>query len=39
MIGEGEKDGAPMLYTGEEVGDGAGSAFELAIDPLEALTG
>ncbi|MDP1807807.1 MAG: class II fructose-bisphosphatase [Acidimicrobiales bacterium] len=35
VIGEGEKDDAPMLYTGEEVGDGAGPAFELAIDPLE----
>jgi fructose-1,6-bisphosphatase II len=35
VIGEGEKDDAPMLYTGEEVGDGNGPAFELAIDPLE----
>ena len=35
IIGEGEKDEAPMLYTGEEVGDGNGPAFELAIDPLE----
>ena len=35
VIGEGEKDEAPMLYTGEEVGDGDGPAFELAIDPLE----
>ena len=35
VIGEGEKDEAPMLYTGEEVGDGEGPAFELAIDPLE----
>ena len=35
VIGEGEKDDAPMLYTGEEVGDGNGAAFELAIDPLE----
>ncbi len=35
VIGEGEKDEAPMLYTGEEVGDGSGPAFELAIDPLE----
>ncbi len=35
VIGEGEKDEAPMLYTGEEVGDGKGPAFELAIDPLE----
>ena len=35
VIGEGEKDEAPMLYTGEEVGDGEGPEFELAIDPLE----
>ncbi len=35
VIGEGEKDDAPMLYTGEEVGNGDGPAFELAIDPLE----
>jgi fructose-1,6-bisphosphatase II len=35
VIGEGEKDQAPMLYTGEELGDGDGPAFELAIDPLE----
>ncbi|MDP8938604.1 MAG: class II fructose-bisphosphatase [Actinomycetota bacterium] len=35
VIGEGEKDEAPMLYTGEEVGDGDGPEFELAIDPLE----
>ena len=35
VIGEGEKDEAPMLYTGEEVGDGNGPSFELAIDPLE----
>jgi fructose-1,6-bisphosphatase II len=35
VIGEGEKDEAPMLYTGEEVGNGDGPAFELAIDPLE----
>ena len=35
VIGEGEKDEAPMLFTGEEVGDGNGPAFELAIDPLE----
>jgi len=35
VIGEGEKDEAPMLYTGEEVGAGDGPDFELAIDPLE----
>ena len=35
VIGEGEKDDAPMLYQGEEVGDGEGGAFEIAVDPLE----
>ena len=35
VIGEGEKDEAPMLYQGEEVGEGEGPAFELAVDPLE----
>lgn len=34
VIGEGEKDEAPMLYTGEKVGTG-GPEFDLAIDPLE----
>lgn len=34
-IGEGEKDEAPMLYAGEEIGTGVGSAFDLAVDPLE----
>ena len=35
VIGEGEKDEAPMLYKGDEVGVGLGGAFELAVDPLE----
>lgn len=35
VIGEGEKDDAPMLFIGEEVGTGEGPAFDLAIDPLE----
>jgi fructose-1,6-bisphosphatase II len=35
VIGEGEKDEAPMLYNGERVGDGAGPEFEIAVDPLE----
>jgi fructose-1,6-bisphosphatase II len=35
VIGEGEKDEAPMLYNGEEVGEGNGAAFDLAVDPLE----
>ena len=34
VIGEGEKDGAPMLYNGERVGAG-GPAFDIAVDPLE----
>jgi fructose-1,6-bisphosphatase II len=34
VIGEGEKDEAPMLYNGEEVGDG-GAAVDVAVDPLE----
>jgi fructose-1,6-bisphosphatase II len=35
VIGEGEKDEAPMLYNGEEVGAGAGPAVDVAVDPLE----
>ena len=35
VIGEGEKDKAPMLYTGEKVGTNKGPAMDLAIDPLE----
>src|SRR5213082_2860468 len=35
VIGEGEKDEAPMLYNGEEVGDGHGPAVDVAVDPLE----
>ena len=38
VIGEGEKDEAPMLYTGELVGSG-GVEFDIAIDPLEGTTG
>jgi fructose-1,6-bisphosphatase II len=34
VIGEGEKDGAPMLYNGERLGAG-GPAFDIAVDPLE----
>ncbi len=37
VIGEGEKDGAPMLYNGERVGAG-GPAFDIAVDPLECTT-
>ncbi|MGH9036799.1 MAG: fructose-bisphosphatase class II [Acidimicrobiia bacterium] len=35
VIGEGEKDDAPMLYAGEEMGTGDGPACDLAVDPLE----
>jgi fructose-1,6-bisphosphatase II len=35
VIGEGEKDEAPMLYNGERVGEGRGSAVDVAVDPLE----
>jgi fructose-1,6-bisphosphatase II len=35
VIGEGEKDEAPMLYNGEHVGDGSGPEVDVAVDPLE----
>ncbi len=35
VIGEGERDEAPMLYIGEEVGNGSGPAVDIALDPLE----
>ena len=35
VIGEGEKDEAPMLFNGEEVGNGSGPAVDVAVDPLE----
>src|SRR6059036_267753 len=35
VIGEGEKDEAPMLYNGEHVGEGRGPAVDVAVDPLE----
>jgi fructose-1,6-bisphosphatase II len=35
VIGEGEKDEAPMLFNGEEVGNGHGPAVDVAVDPLE----
>jgi fructose-1,6-bisphosphatase II / sedoheptulose-1,7-bisphosphatase len=38
VIGEGERDEAPMLYIGEEVGTGAGIAVDIALDPLEGTT-
>src|ERR671938_1418017 len=38
VIGEGEKDEAPMLYNGERVGDGQGPEVDVAVDPLEGTT-
>lgn len=35
IIGEGEKDKAPMLYNGEKVGTGTGLAVDIAVDPVE----
>jgi len=35
VIGEGEKDHAPMLFNGEEVGDGTGPACDVAVDPID----
>ncbi len=37
-IGEGERDEAPMLYIGEEVGTGDGPLIDIALDPLEGTT-
>ena len=38
VIGEGERDEAPMLYIGEEVGSGYGPGVDIALDPLEGTT-
>ena len=38
VIGEGEKDEAPMLFNGEEVGDGSEPKVDIAVDPLEGTT-
>ena len=38
VIGEGERDEAPMLYIGEEVGTGTGPESDIALDPLEGTT-
>jgi fructose-1,6-bisphosphatase II len=35
VIGEGEKDEAPMLYNGERIGDGSPPEMDIAVDPLE----
>src|SRR6188472_3722653 len=38
VIGEGEKDNAPMLYNGERVGDGEGPECDVAVDPIDGTT-
>ncbi len=38
VIGEGERDEAPMLYIGEKVGSGKGMKLDIAVDPLEGTT-
>ncbi|WP_127903398.1 class II fructose-bisphosphatase [Solirhodobacter olei] len=38
VIGEGERDEAPMLFIGEKVGNGSGPAVDIALDPLEGTT-
>ena len=38
VIGEGEKDNAPMLYNGEHVGDGSGPVCDVAVDPIDGTT-
>jgi fructose-1,6-bisphosphatase II len=38
VIGEGEKDNAPMLYNGEHVGDGTGIEYDVAVDPIDGTT-
>ena len=38
VIGEGEKDEAPMLYRGEAIGTGNGLAVDVAVDPLDGTT-
>ena len=38
VIGEGEKDEAPMLFNGEQVGDGNGPECDVAVDPIDGTT-
>jgi fructose-1,6-bisphosphatase II len=38
VIGEGEKDHAPMLYNGEEIGDGSPPEVDIAVDPVDGTT-
>src|SRR5919106_1929094 len=37
-VGKGEKDEAPMLYNGEQIGDGSPPEVDIAVDPLEGTT-
>ena len=38
VIGEGEKDEAPMLYNGERIGDGSAPQVDVAVDPIDGTT-
>src|SRR3989440_2491761 len=38
VIGEGEKDEAPMLYNGEQIGDGSPPSVDIAVDPIDGTT-
>ena len=38
VIGEGEKDEAPMLYIGEHIGDGSDPKVDIAVDPIDGTT-
>ncbi len=38
VIGEGEKDEAPMLYNGEHIGDGSDPKVDIAVDPIDGTT-
>src|SRR5207302_9297443 len=38
VIGEGEKDEAPMLYNGEQIGDGTPPSVDIAVDPIDGTT-
>ena len=38
VIGEGERDEAPMLFIGEQLGKGTGASIDIAVDPLEGTT-
>lgn len=38
VIGEGEKDDAPMLFNGEHIGDGTGAEVDVAVDPIDGTT-